>query len=57
MAKGTLRKTIQVNEAQFQEFDSRRKALGLNSSETLDVLLQQEVERTTTLKIERGVAK
>ena len=48
------RRSILVEEAQFEAFDERCKALGMNSSETLDVLLQQEVERTTTLKVEKG---
>ena len=54
MSNKDSRKSILVNEAQFTEFDNRRKALGMNSTELLDALLQQEVERTTTLKIERG---
>jgi len=52
--KEDKRKTIMVNEAQFEAFDQRRKMLDMNSSELLDVLLQQEVERETTLRIERG---
>jgi len=52
------RKTIQVGESVFNEFVSRKEAIGAkNSTECLQELLQQEVERTTTLKIERGVAK
>ena len=50
--KEDKRKTIMVNEAQFEAFEQRRKALDMNSSETLDVLLHQEVNRVTTLKIE-----
>lgn len=54
MVKEDKRKSILVNEACFETFDQRRKMLDMNSSELLDVLLQQEVERTETLKIEKG---
>ena len=54
MAKEKPRKSILVTESAFNEFDNRRKALGLNSSETLDMLLNQETKREITLKIDRS---
>jgi len=54
MTNKSQRRSILVNEAQFTEFDSKRKALGMNSTELLDALLMQEVERVTTLKVEKG---
>lgn len=52
MAKEKPRKSILVTESAFNEFAEKRKALGMNSTELLDALLQEEVERTTTLKVE-----
>jgi hypothetical protein len=53
MTKEPIRRSILVNEAQFEAFDQRRKALDMNSSELLQTLLQEDVVRTETTMIHR----
>jgi len=53
MTKEPVRKSILVNEAQFEAFDQRRKALDLNSSELLQTLLQTEITKTETTMVNR----
>jgi hypothetical protein len=57
MAKGDNRRTIRVEEAVFEVFDERRKVLGLNSSDTLQTLLQKEVTRTETTVVSDKILK
>lgn len=54
MTKEAIRKSILVEEAVFNDFSQKRDILGLNSTELLQTLLQEEIERTTTLKVEKG---
>jgi hypothetical protein len=48
------RKTLQINESVFNEFNTRKEALGVkNSSELLQTLLQTEICRTETTMLNR----
>ena len=49
------RKTIQIRESTFNEFQERKEALGMhNSSDCLQDLLNQEMRKTVT--IEKGMS-
>jgi len=48
------RKTIQINESVFNSFDETRKALKLNSSDTLQTLLQKEFTKTESFRVENS---
>ena len=54
MAKEDQRKNIKANKEVFEVFSERCKALDMTQNELLETLLQEEVERTTTLKVEKG---
>ena len=48
------RKTIQVKESVHNEFNERKEALGMNSSDCLQELLTQEMKRTVI--VEKGMS-
>ena len=49
------RKTLQINESVFNEFNSRKDALGVkNASDCLQELLSQEMHKT--IIIEKGMS-
>lgn len=43
-----LRKTLQIEESVYNSFNDAKKSLKMNASETLSVLLSQEIVRTET---------
>jgi hypothetical protein len=53
MINKAQRKSILVEEAVFYDFKQKREILGLNSSETLQALLQAEITRTETTMVNR----
>lgn len=48
------RKTLQIEESVYNSFNDTKKALNMNSSETLGVLLSRELIKTETTIIQQN---
>lgn len=52
MSPKDTRRNIKVSEVTFEEFNERKRALGISQTEMLEILLQKEITKTETTTVE-----